>query len=64
MRVLNDHVSRRTAWKIAMEHGWDTTLDAEYLAVTRLQADAFVTVNQRQWRPRPRGSSRWLPWTT
>ena len=45
MRVLNDRVPRRTAWKIAMEHGWDTTYDAEYLAVTRLQADAFVTVD-------------------
>ena len=28
-----------------MEQGWDTTYDAEYLAVTRLQADAFVTVD-------------------
>jgi predicted nucleic acid-binding protein len=45
MRLLGDRVSRRTAWKIAREQGWDTTLDAEYLAVTRLQADAFVTVD-------------------
>ena len=35
----------RAAWKIALEHGWDTTFDAEYLAVTRLQADAFVTID-------------------
>ena len=45
MRLLGDRVSRRTAWKIAREQGWDTTLDAEYLAVTRLQADALVTID-------------------
>jgi len=45
MRLLGDRVSRRTAWKIAREQGWETTYDAEYLAVTRLQADALVTVN-------------------
>lgn len=45
MRLLGDRVSRRTAWKIAREHGWDTTYDAEYLAVTKLQADALVTVD-------------------
>jgi predicted nucleic acid-binding protein len=44
MRLLGDRVSRRTAWKIAREHGWDTTYDAEYLAVTKVQADALVTV--------------------
>ena len=45
MRLLGDRVSRRTAWKIAREQGWETTLDAEYLAVTRLQADALVTID-------------------
>ena len=45
MRLLGDLVSRRTAWKIAREHGWTSTLDAEYLAVCRLQADALVTVD-------------------
>ncbi|GGM08118.1 hypothetical protein [Nakamurella endophytica] len=45
MRLLGDRVSRRTAWRIAQEQGWDTTVDAEYLAVTRLQADALVTVD-------------------
>jgi len=45
MRLLGDRVSRRTAWKIAREHGWETTYDAEYIAVTKLQADALVTVN-------------------
>lgn len=45
MRLLGDRVSRRTAWRIAREQGWQTTFDAEYLAVTRLQADALVTVD-------------------
>jgi predicted nucleic acid-binding protein len=45
MRLLGDRVSRRTAWRIAREQGWDTTFEAEYLAVTRLQADALVTVD-------------------
>lgn len=45
MRLLGDRVSRRTAWTIARDHGWGSTADAEYLAVTRLQADALVTVD-------------------
>lgn len=45
MRLLGDRVSRRTAWKIARDHGWDTVYEAEYLAVTKLQADALVTVD-------------------
>lgn len=46
MRLLGDRVSRRTAWKIAREHGWDTTFDAEYVAVCKLQADALITIDQ------------------
>ena len=45
MRLLGDRVSRATAWRIAREKDWDTLRDAEYLAVTRLQADALVTVD-------------------
>jgi predicted nucleic acid-binding protein len=45
MRLLGDRVSRGTAWRIAREHDWGTLRDAEYLAVTRLQADALVTVD-------------------
>ena len=46
MRLLGDRVPRRTAWRIAREQGWDTMEDAEYLAVTRLQADALVTIDE------------------
>jgi predicted nucleic acid-binding protein len=45
IRLLGDRVSRRTAWRVARQHDWDTLRDAEYLAVTRLQADALVTVD-------------------
>lgn len=45
MRLLGDRVSRATAWRIARERSWDGLRDAEYLAVTRLQADALVTVD-------------------
>ena len=45
MRLLGDRVSRVTAWRIARERDWETLRDAEYLAVTRLQADALVTVD-------------------
>jgi predicted nucleic acid-binding protein len=45
MRLLGDRVSRRTAWQLSRQHDWDTLRHAEYLAVTRLQADALVTVN-------------------
>ena len=45
MRLLGDRVSRRTAWQIARQHGWDTLRNAEYVAVTQLQADALVTVD-------------------
>jgi predicted nucleic acid-binding protein len=47
MRLLGDRVSRRTAWRIARQRDWGTLRDAEYIAITRLQADALVTVDPR-----------------
>ena len=44
VRLLGDRVSRRVAWQIARDTGIPTA-DAEYLAVTRLQADFFVSVD-------------------
>ena len=43
VRFLGDKVLQRQAWKVADELGWETTYDAEYVALTRLQADALVT---------------------
>lgn len=45
LRLLGDRVSRRTAWRIAREQGWADLVEAEYVAVTRLQADALVSVD-------------------
>ena len=45
IRLLGDRVSRRTAWRIAVEQDWNTLRDAEYVAIARLQADALVTVD-------------------
>jgi predicted nucleic acid-binding protein len=45
IRLLGDAVLRRRAWQIAEQLGWAETYDAEYLALTQLQADAFVTLD-------------------
>jgi predicted nucleic acid-binding protein len=43
VRFLGDKVLQRTAWKVADQLGWETTYDAEFVALTQLQADLFVT---------------------
>ena len=43
IRLLGDAVLRRRAWEIADELGWAETYVAEYIALTQLQGDAFVT---------------------
>lgn len=45
IRLLGDAVLRRRAWELADRLGWASTYDAEYLALTQLQADAFVTLD-------------------
>jgi predicted nucleic acid-binding protein len=45
IRLLGDRVLQNVAWKIADELGWPDTLDAEYVALTQLQADAFITLD-------------------
>ena len=45
IRLLGDAVLRRRAWEIADQLGWASTFDAEYVALTQLQADALVTVD-------------------
>ena len=43
VRFLGDKVFQRTAWRVADQLGWETTFDAEFVALTQLQADAFIT---------------------
>jgi predicted nucleic acid-binding protein len=45
IRLLGDAVLRRRAWDLADRLGWAGTYDAEYVALTQLQADAFVTLD-------------------
>ncbi|MFJ1765399.1 hypothetical protein ACIOD2_34090 [Amycolatopsis sp. NPDC088138] len=45
IRLLGDRVSRSTAWKIAVRLDWPDVGMAEYLAVAKLQADRFVTLD-------------------
>ena len=45
LRLLGDRTLQRLAWKIADQLGWPDTFAAEYIALTQLQADAFVTAD-------------------
>ncbi|MEU8204333.1 type II toxin-antitoxin system VapC family toxin [Streptosporangium sp. NPDC049046] len=45
IRLLGDRVLQSTAWKIADQLGWPDTFAAEYIALTLLQADAFITLD-------------------
>jgi predicted nucleic acid-binding protein len=45
IRLLGDAVLRRRAWQVADQLGWHKTYVAEYVALTQLQADAFVTLD-------------------
>jgi predicted nucleic acid-binding protein len=47
IRFLGDAVLRRRAWAVADELGWAETHTAEYIALTQLQGDAFVTLDRR-----------------
>jgi predicted nucleic acid-binding protein len=47
IRLLGDAVLRRRAWEVADQLGWSSTYDAEYVALTQLQAEAFVTLDAR-----------------
>lgn len=46
LRLLGDRVLQRVAWDIAKQLNWPDTFQAEYLALTRLQADAFITLDR------------------
>jgi predicted nucleic acid-binding protein len=46
IRLLGDAVLRRRAWAVADQLGWASTYNAEYIALTLLQADAFVTLDE------------------
>jgi predicted nucleic acid-binding protein len=45
LRLLGDRVLQALAWKLADQLGWPDTFMAEYIALTQLQADAFVCMD-------------------
>jgi predicted nucleic acid-binding protein len=45
IRLLGDAVLRRRAWEVADQLGWASTYDAEYVALTQLQADGLITLD-------------------
>jgi predicted nucleic acid-binding protein len=47
IRLLGDRVLQSVAWKVASQLGWSDTFEAEYIALTRLQADAFITLDRQ-----------------
>ncbi|TDP89988.1 type II toxin-antitoxin system VapC family toxin [Labedaea rhizosphaerae] len=47
IRLLGDRVLQANAWKVADRLGWTDTFTAEYIALTQLQADAFVTLDAK-----------------
>jgi predicted nucleic acid-binding protein len=47
IRLLGDRVLQNRAWKIADQLGWGDTFDAEYVALTQLHADAFITLDEQ-----------------
>ena len=47
LRLLGDRVLQSVAWDVADQLDWPDTFDAEYVALTRLQADALVTLDER-----------------
>jgi predicted nucleic acid-binding protein len=47
IRLLGDSVLQRRAWDLADQLGWASTYNAEYVALTQLQADAFVTLDAK-----------------
>ena len=47
IRLLGDRVLQSVAWKLADQLDWSDTFDAEYVALTQLQADAFITLDDR-----------------
>jgi predicted nucleic acid-binding protein len=47
IRLLGDRVLQNVAWKLADQLGWSDTFDAEYVALTQLQADALITLDSQ-----------------
>jgi predicted nucleic acid-binding protein len=47
IRLLGDRVLQKVAWKVADQLGWPETFVAEYVALTQLQAEALITLDEQ-----------------
>jgi predicted nucleic acid-binding protein len=43
----DDHFLQEAAWQVADQLGWPDTFDAEYVALTQLEADALITFDRQ-----------------
>ena len=46
IRLLGDRSLQEHAWRIAAKLNWSDTYQAEYIALTQLQADALATADE------------------
>lgn len=47
IRLYEDHILQNAAWNVADQLGWSDTFDAEYVALTQLEADALITLDRQ-----------------
>jgi predicted nucleic acid-binding protein len=43
----DDYLLQNAAWQVADQLGWSDTFDAEYVALTQLEADALITFDRQ-----------------
>ena len=47
IRMHEDYLLQKAAWQAAEQLGWSDTFDAEYVALTQLEADALITLDRQ-----------------
>ena len=47
IRLHEDYLLQNAAWQVAERLGWSDTSDAEYVALTQLQANALITFDRQ-----------------
>ncbi len=47
IRLHEGALLQNAAWEVAGQLGWSDTFDAEYIALTQLEADALITLDRQ-----------------
>ena len=47
IRLHEDYLLQKAAWQVADQLGWPDTFNAEYVALTQLEADALITLDRQ-----------------